>query len=453
MLTLNKKILPLSLAVITATFISTHFLSEGKVSTDSQIHQQKVSNSEITLSGSIKDESSLVNTVAITGSVVNKPSQDEQVSDAEPSYFEYKDEVAIYAESFDVSEEEALRRLSRQDGLADTINAIVEKESENIAGWGISHSPDYEGWISLKGNASISAESKHILSQNKDIRIKYGALNSFDSLKKAQDLVLSINESNDPSIISDFMQGGLASIDIDMTSNELVVEINKNAQPILSGQYSEEGFATEYAAHLASVVDMPMRFTLGETLVQQTNITGGKTEEGCTLGFTVVNKDNKKGVVTAGHCANSMKGLNFVNEIIAGNIDAQFLTGKVGTTIKNTFRSNEKQYRKVRKTMSRDKMLGLMVCHWGATSYKSCGEITSINRIAPNSRNIRLDLVTVQGEKLTCQGGDSGGPWFSGQTAFGIHLGLIGSATCAFSSIQEVEKELGVNVILTPKKK
>ncbi|MDQ3525911.1 MAG: S1 family peptidase, partial [Chloroflexota bacterium] len=74
-------------------------------------------------------------------------------------------------------------------------------------------------------------------------------------------------------------------------------------------------------------------------------------------------------------------------------------------------------------------------CHRGATTGTSCGTIESITHdpgslCGPNRNGeCASTWVRVTGPNLACSGGDSGGPWFNGGTAYGIHKSGASSGT------------------------
>lgn len=73
--------------------------------------------------------------------------------------------------------------------------------------------------------------------------------------------------------------------------------------------------------------------------------------------------------------------------------------------------------------------LGASVCHYGISTGYTCGFIIS-KKYAPsyvNNPNPTFIRVHNYDNVDLSQGGDSGGPWYSGQAAWGIHSGHPGS--------------------------
>ena len=96
-------------------------------------------------------------------------------------------------------------------------------------------------------------------------------------------------------------------------------------------------------------------------------------------------------------------------------------------------------------SMARLQMVGHGVCHWGATTGRSCGVVQTIhdnhggNKCGPfENEACEATWVRVTGTNLECDRGDSGGPWFTGGTAWGTMVagyGSLPSNDCIFMSI------------------
>ena len=96
---------------------------------------------------------------------------------------------------------------------------------------------------------------------------------------------------------------------------------------------------------------------------------------------------------------------------------------------------------------------GDYVCHYGRNDspYRyDCGNVTIVNssKTFPwNGQNVTAYNLTDVGNGVTCYGGDSGGPWFNINTAWGVHQGIRPQTSdCIFSKIQNAETAFGVFV-------
>ncbi len=152
---------------------------------------------------------------------------------------------------------------------------------------------------------------------------------------------------------------------------------------------------------------------------------GGEVMSTCTSGFTVDHPTNFDGIATAGHCGNnqSMDGDNFpttYNEYEGTYGDMQIHTNGYNSTFPDDFYSGAAS---VLETNLRDvssvgtPTVGQDVCRNGKTTHKHCDEIKALGHCVNGSCN----LVRVYND--TADGGDSGGPVFWGNTAYGLHKG------------------------------
>ena len=96
-------------------------------------------------------------------------------------------------------------------------------------------------------------------------------------------------------------------------------------------------------------------------------------------------------------------------------------------------------------------VVGQGVCHSGIASGGSCGQVveTNVSFNFGEQGNVTYDLVKV---KNACsEGGDSGGPWFASNVAYGIHIGKTATlAPCGssvfYEEITDATEALGVTV-------
>lgn len=362
--------------------------------------------------------------------------------------------IATYADDFGIDPAEAERRLARQDDLADRLSEIVALEGNNIAGWGITHEPAFAGWVSLVGDKISHQETQTILDANNDINIKFGANYSITQLEEAQDRLLGINGQDNSHILPHDLNQSLAYVDIDMETNKLVVAIDKNAEAITSGQYTEQDLLLYSQNYLASNLNVNVQVIADTSLTDQATIGGGSSLGGCTAGFSVKDSRGLKGIITAAHCEDHLPGLNFKKSTYSGYSDAQWHSARSGTRIKNNFKADHNKYITPKGFSKRNHMPGKWLCHYGITSGKSCGIVKSNNQsivASFNNKKVSMKVVLVQGKSLKCLPGDSGGPWYSGRIAYGIHKGSVGPSKgqerCVFSSIDEATRTLGVSIL------
>jgi streptogrisin C len=166
----------------------------------------------------------------------------------------------------------------------------------------------------------------------------------------------------------------------------------------------------------------------------------------CTSGFSVSSTIGlPDGITDAGHCANNNvteQGitLNFVDGKIGGDQDVQWFKTP-GMTDINKIKDSASNLRSITSRTGRYEMyISEAVCHYGVTSGYSCGTIVSttanVGGLDPdhtyNDTWIRVGGSIPGSPPNFCEGGDSGGPWFFGNSAFGIHKGRFSNYDCAF---------------------
>ena len=154
---------------------------------------------------------------------------------------------------------------------------------------------------------------------------------------------------------------------------------------------------------------------------------GGLSITGCTSGFTVRNSAGTRGVSTAGHCGNSQTlsgvALTFRGESYSGSYDVQWHNAS-GHTYTNTIKVSTST-RAITGTRARSSQtVGSQVCKQGRTTGYTCGTISTTTYCASGA--CTWVRVAGNGTNLS-EGGDSGGPWFSGNTAYGSHTYGIGN--------------------------
>ena len=180
----------------------------------------------------------------------------------------------------------------------------------------------------------------------------------------------------------------------------------------------------------------------------------------CTAGFTVRRYGNA-GVLTARHCANALKygptsGIISTSPGQTPNdaIDLQF-----HRTLTENGHSTNRQFRATGRSESGDRTVaavanapnGSAVCHWGRVSTYRCSNITAINECRTYTDGMtRCGLDITEADVSDC--GDSGGPWFLGNTARGIHQGANGQCGgvgthSILTRISRVQRHLDATVL------
>ena len=303
------------------------------------------------------------------------------------------------------------------------------------------------------------------------------------------------------------IDAGLADVvtflETDMAGNAVRVGIDPGLAPDVGplGTVSELPFEQSKAVVaklLDDHIEVPFTVADGRGIAPAESFQGGEKMGGCTSGFTArrtIRGGYDYGVITAGHCGDNgptetvtfrMNGvvLPFVYGWLSATADAQFHRIPIPTSGSH-YVADDYVCRDVRSypnpscdvtgtiaradmTIARDDMPGDFVCHTGRNSGISCGEVISIDHAPEWSDDPCLDssgskvdcghvFVRVYGQNLRSCEGDSGGPYYRGGTAYGMHASSNGGTDCegtgrtaTFSAIREVEAFLKVDVLTEP---
>ncbi len=171
----------------------------------------------------------------------------------------------------------------------------------------------------------------------------------------------------------------------------------------------------------------------------------------CTSGFSVVNSSGVKGILTAAHCYDSMTfngtDLPFQGSAFGGPCDVQWHTAP-GFNVRNLAYDGTNN-RLILSSKHRDyQTLNEYVCKYGWASGYSCGNIIDKSFDPGGAMNNTLIRVHNDDGVHLSEGGDSGGPWFSVNTAYGLHVGGIGD-DAYYMAINYIDY-LGLSVLTNP---
>lgn len=203
-------------------------------------------------------------------------------------------------------------------------------------------------------------------------------------------------------------------------------------------------------------------FELGELAQPATDVIGGRVitdnDGTCTAGF-VVREDapgTRDGVIDAGHCGqsgavwNHQVDLNFQEQALGSTHDVQWFTSP-GTDDKPWFSAGDGgSIRHVLSTTNRaNTSIGDLVCKNGNTLGYACGEVIHKD-VCPNyvpgcyPTFIQADT---NGQKM-CGPGDSGGPVFWSNSAYGIVSGYVtdDDQDCIYMAVNYVSDGVYVHV-------
>ena len=166
---------------------------------------------------------------------------------------------------------------------------------------------------------------------------------------------------------------------------------------------------------------------------------GGETlfrgdEEGCTTGFVVVDSGGNRGIATAGHCENDHA---FTDDDVTLTFQAPHYVGAYGDFEWHTgsqdmpsdfyagdSSSSESHIRHVSYGGVGSPMMGQTLCRNGRVTYKNCASVYDVDRcglLTPWGHPCKL----VEMDDYQSADGDSGGPVYMADTAYGLHQGWV----------------------------
>ncbi|MCD2324791.1 S1 family peptidase [Sphingomonas sp. IC-56] len=343
-----------------------------------------------------------------------------------------------YARLYGVPQDEALRRLHAQADSIPVTDAIANQYRDRLAGISIQHRPDYRINVYLAGSEPVAERRIRAGGMSVPITFRTGAKASRERV------VWAIT----------YHQGAIRaalpsppSMGLDPRTGELVV--------IAGGAVTaRQGGAAALDAKLSALAGVPVQVRVMDRVDVNLGLHGGSRVDGidpangkryrCTTGFAVTD-GSRTGITTAAHCLDDMTyyapdrstmPLSFVGQWGWGYHDVQIFAGPAPERPLIYSDTARKVERPVEAQVTRPSTrAGDFVCHRGESSGYSCAEVELLD-FAPAG-----DLcggaclptwVAVKGP--TCKGGDSGGPVFSGTSAYGVVKGASyqTDGSCAF---------------------
>jgi streptogrisin C len=333
------------------------------------------------------------------------------------------EDAAQYAGHFRVAPDEAVRRLKAQQDSVAVTDAIAREFADRLAGISIEHSPEYRIVVLLTGSASVADR----IAAGVPVIFRTGAKATHAEAVAAMRRHLIDLRSDLP---------GARGAGYDQRTGEVVLLIT----PADAARYGVDTIR----ARAVQISGVPVRIVINQLNESNMDVEGGGRVEGlnlqtnrqgrCTTGFVVTNGEINA-ITTAAHCPDQLTyigedgpsavlpmigswGLGYRDVQINGSSDSRdpFFYANRGA---NALRAVE-TWRSVAGTRA-----GEFVCHYGESSGYSCATVELTDYAPPGELcggPCSPTWVTVGGP--SCVPGDSGGPVFSGDVAFGIAKGI-----------------------------
>jgi hypothetical protein len=338
-----------------------------------------------------------------------------------------------YAAEFRVTPEEAARRLRAQQESVAATNAIAKEFASRLAGISVEHSPDYRIVVLLTGAEPVADRTAAGVAIVFRSGAKATRAEAIDALRKH----LIDLRSELP---------GARGAGYDQRTGEVV---------LLVTQADAQRFGVDaIRARAEQIGGVPVRVVVNALIEQNLAVDGGGRVEGvnsltgrrnrCTTAF-VITDGKQTGIATAAHCPDELtyydRDGGEVPLPFAGQWGAAYQDVQVNLSADATqpfFYSNRGagSLRRLVTWRNRDSTrAGDFVCHYGESSGYSCATIELTDYAPPGELcggPCEPTWITVKGPG--CIPGDSGGPVFSGEVAFGIAKGVnrTASGQCNF---------------------
>ena len=182
----------------------------------------------------------------------------------------------------------------------------------------------------------------------------------------------------------------------------------------------------------------------------------GSSGLACTAGFNVINSAGTTGVATAGHCGNSLShentngaaeyALTYRSQHLGQWGDFQWHTST--DTEPDDFYYNASSIRDV--SARANPVDSQTICRFGHNTGAQCSRVEDLSTCVTVDGVEACRLVRMENDEAG--GGDSGGPWYYGNTAYGFHkgqtsCGFLWLSTCdVWSRVTYIDDALGVTV-------
>jgi hypothetical protein len=328
-----------------------------------------------------------------------------------------------YAGQFRVTPEETLRRLKAQQDSVAATDAIAREFADRLAGISIEHAPGYRIVVLLTESEPVADRT----AAGVPIVFRTGAKATHAQAVDAMRKHLIDLRSELP---------GARGAGYDQRTGEVVLLVT----PEDAARFGIDAIR----ARAEEVSGVPVRVVVNQLIESNMGVDGGGLVEGlntltsrrnrCTTGFVVTNGE-QNAITTAAHCPDQLTyidrdgtstelpmigswGAAYQDVQINGSADSPdpfFYADRGAGSLRKV-----ETWRNAASTRAGD-----FVCHYGESSGYSCATVELTDYAPPGALcggPCFPTWITVRGP--SCIPGDSGGPVFSGEVAFGIAKGI-----------------------------
>lgn len=333
------------------------------------------------------------------------------------------DDAAQYSARFGISLGDALQRLKAQEESVAATDSIAREFANRLAGISLEHAPAYRIVVLLTGTEPVADRTAAGIPVLFHVGAKATRAEAINALRKH---LIDLR--------SDLPNARGAGYD--QRTGEIVLLVTR-------ADAYKFGLA-EIGRRAEAVGGVPVRVVINELHEANMSVDGGGRVEGlnsqtnrqnlCTTGFVVTNGETNA-ITTAAHCPDQLTyidrdgketalpligswGAGYQDVQINGSPDSPlplFYSNRGAGTLRKLV-----SWRNVASTRAGD-----FVCHYGESSGFSCSTVELTDYAPPGDLcggPCSPTWVTVSGPG--CIPGDSGGPVFIGEIAFGIAKGV-----------------------------
>lgn len=336
-----------------------------------------------------------------------------------------KRDAEWYASHYGVQVEEALRRLQLQIPAGDLDGILAEKEKNTFAGLWIQHRPDFRVIVQFttRGMETIRPY------------IANGPLASIVDIRTVSVPVTQLSSARNAATQLVTQLGVSADVATNIMANRAEIYVTDRAQFDTAFRQAKLPLPANVAVVNVNTLMKPQANIFGGLALDS-----GSIRPYCTTGFSVKNSGGTKYITTAGHCSNAMTylgvSLSRAGQAYSGSYDLQWLN-PAGFTPVNLVKASSTTSRTITGSKSRNSQaIGEVVCKYGAVTTYTCGQILQKDYRPSYVPSASATFIRVEStQRPISLGGDSGAPWFNGNTAFGIHSGGDGNYTAIYMPI------------------
>ena len=342
-------------------------------------------------------------------------------------------DAAAIAETYGLSLAQAAERVSQQDEAGRLETRLVEAMGDRFAGLWIHQSTIFKVSVAVVRGAEARARLTVDSSTIRGAVDVVGVDQSLNELMEAATVVRSRT------------QRVPFDVDVDVIRNRVVLYTTSEAE-----------LADYLKANDLSLPEFAEVEVVGQLAQPAADIYGGLSLSCGTSGFSVRSTvGGERGITAAGHCGNSQSyqgvPLAWRATRFFGNHDEAWFSAPGLFTVRSGWINDGLGGRNIIAVRHRDNQaIGAFLCKYGKTTGFDCGNITS-RTFAPSyvpQASQTFMLAKKQGVDMASSG-DSGGPIFSSNGAWGIVSGSFGSNNIdqvIYVAINYVESGLSVKV-------